>query len=118
MNTAVALTLGKLIPRLGSTSDGEVVATARAIGRTLKASGLDWHDLAGALALQGSATDNLSFADDWRRTLRYCADRIRQLSARDAEFISSLAALRRQPTPRQMDWLHDIARRLQREDAA
>jgi hypothetical protein len=40
--------ISKLIPRLGSAFDGEVVATARAIGRTLQASGRDWHDLAKA----------------------------------------------------------------------
>ncbi|SFK79182.1 hypothetical protein [Methylocapsa palsarum] len=36
----------KLIPRLASDFDGEVVATARAIGRALKSAGLDWHDVA------------------------------------------------------------------------
>jgi hypothetical protein len=42
--------LAKLIPRLGSNHDGEVVATAEAIIRTLAAAGLDLHDLARALA--------------------------------------------------------------------
>jgi hypothetical protein len=41
--------ISRLIPRLGSPHDGEVVATARAIERTLKSQRLDWHDLAGAL---------------------------------------------------------------------
>lgn len=41
--------LTKLIPRLASDHDGEVVATARAIGRTLTNAGLDFHALAGAL---------------------------------------------------------------------
>jgi hypothetical protein len=44
--TAPAAKLALIIPRLGSDHDGEVVATARAIGRTLTAAGLDWHDLA------------------------------------------------------------------------
>jgi hypothetical protein len=38
----------KLIPMLGSDHDGEVVASAWAIGRSLKSSGRDWHDLAAA----------------------------------------------------------------------
>lgn len=46
MNTLPAVKIAKLIPRLGSTFDGEVVATARAIERTLKATGQDWHDVA------------------------------------------------------------------------
>jgi hypothetical protein len=37
--------LAKLLPLLSSDKDGEVVAAARAIGRTLAASGADWHDL-------------------------------------------------------------------------
>jgi hypothetical protein len=41
--------LARLIPRLGSPFDGEVVATARAIERTLKSQKLDWNDLAASL---------------------------------------------------------------------
>lgn len=41
--------LAKFLPRLASEHDGEVVATARAIGRTLAAVGLDWHTLAAAI---------------------------------------------------------------------
>jgi hypothetical protein len=41
--------VAKLIPRLASNHDGEVIATVRAIDRTLKADRLDWHDLTRAL---------------------------------------------------------------------
>jgi N6-adenosine-specific RNA methylase IME4 len=41
--------LARLLPRLGSPHDGEVVATARAIERVLKSEKRDWHDLAAAL---------------------------------------------------------------------
>lgn len=37
--------LGKLIPRLSSDHDGEIIATVAAIGRTLKGAKLDFHDL-------------------------------------------------------------------------
>jgi hypothetical protein len=46
---AVRQKLGKLLPLLGSDHDNEVIAAARAIGRTLAATGLDWHALAGAI---------------------------------------------------------------------
>ena len=41
--------LRKLLPRLASNHDGEVAATARAIERTLKSAGHDWHDLADSI---------------------------------------------------------------------
>ena len=41
--------IGKLLPMLASDKDGEVVATARAICRTLGAVNLDLHDLAKAV---------------------------------------------------------------------
>ena len=47
---AVAERLGKLIPRLASDHEGEVIATVAAIGRTLTGAGLDWHDLAKRVA--------------------------------------------------------------------
>jgi hypothetical protein len=42
--------ISRLIPRLASPFDHEVVATARAIERALKAQKLDLHDLAAAVA--------------------------------------------------------------------
>lgn len=46
--------LAKLIPMLGSTFDGEVVNTVRAIERVLKANDLTFHDLAGMLTKPGA----------------------------------------------------------------
>ena len=45
--------LAKLIPRLASDHDGEVVATVAAIRRTLQAGGADLHDFAGAVQTIG-----------------------------------------------------------------
>ncbi|MBB4272330.1 hypothetical protein [Rhizobium mongolense] len=42
--------LGKLFPRLASNHDGEVIATARAIIRTLESAGSSLHDLGAAMA--------------------------------------------------------------------
>ena len=55
----VSALLRKLIPRLASTHDGEVVATARAIERTLCGAGADWHDLAAAIAVPGAGGPHL-----------------------------------------------------------
>jgi hypothetical protein len=41
--------IAKLIPRLASPHDGEVIATARAVGRALQSAGCDWHDLTKAI---------------------------------------------------------------------
>lgn len=40
-----------MLPRLASEYEGEVVAAARAIGRTLVTAGLNWHALAGTLQI-------------------------------------------------------------------
>jgi hypothetical protein len=48
--------LARLIPRLGSPFDHEVVSTARAIERTLKSQKLDWHDVAAAVTAQAPPT--------------------------------------------------------------
>jgi hypothetical protein len=41
--------LRRLIPRLATDADGEIIATVRAIRRVLAAEGLDLHDLADAI---------------------------------------------------------------------
>lgn len=46
---AILPKLAKLLPLLASDQDGEVVATARAISRTLASAGSDFHALAAAL---------------------------------------------------------------------
>lgn len=46
----VAPKMAKLIPMLGTDQDGEIIATVRAIRRTLDGAGLDLHDLARALS--------------------------------------------------------------------
>lgn len=45
----VAPKLSRLIPMLATVHDGEVVATVRAIDRTLRSAGLDLYDLARAV---------------------------------------------------------------------
>lgn len=49
LQPAVALRLSKMVPRLASDQDGEVVATAKAIQRVLAANGVSLHELAAFL---------------------------------------------------------------------
>jgi hypothetical protein len=63
--------LAKLLPLLSSDQPGEVVATARAIGQTLKR-GMDWHDLAALVSGEGKrqAAPAFTFASLAPRTAR------------------------------------------------
>jgi hypothetical protein len=101
-------TLGKLIPRLASNHDGEILAAARAIGRALKSSGHDWHDLAASH--RASVTQSPNF--DWRRAARFCADHAALLNEREWDFIVTIAQGHKSPTEKQLKWLRDIADRL------
>lgn len=105
----IAPTIGKLIPRLASEHDGEIVATAKAIERVLKSCGFDWHDLAAAVSQPATQPSS-----DWRRTACYCAGQASRLSNRELDFIASLAQWRGEPTEKQQKWLRDIAERLRR----
>lgn len=57
MEPRIVEKLSKLFPLLSSNHDGEVVATARAIERTLKKSGHSLHDLAGAMKDRSAERD-------------------------------------------------------------
>ena len=61
--TVAAPKLLMLIPRLASNQDGEVVALVRTIGRVLRASNLDWHDLAAGIARRWGQSPQANAAD-------------------------------------------------------
>ncbi|MES0074685.1 hypothetical protein [Mesorhizobium sp. M0058] len=73
--------IGKLIPRLASDHDGEVVATARAIIRTLGAAGADLHDLVAAL--DRPALDRIVYRDRPVQQSPRCADQLEPLCRGD-----------------------------------
>ena len=116
MSSLVALPekIALLIPLLGSDVDGEVVGAARAIERTLKAAGRDWHDLAAQLAPTVPSRELTS--EDWRADLRLAAMRFNYLVEREQSFIASLTESTRwrAPSVKQEAWLADIASRLRR----
>ena len=53
----VASKLAKIIPRLATEHEGEVVATVGAISRTLATAGLDWHVVAKVIEDSGCAPE-------------------------------------------------------------
>lgn len=105
---AITATLGKLIPRLGSDHEGEVIATVRAIRRVLKSEQRDLHDLATAIVvpLQRPADE------DWKAMARAIAEHQDRLSSRELDFLIDLARWRGALTPKQSLWLRAIYDRL------
>ena len=108
--------LAKLIPRLASDHDGEIVATVKAIGRTLKNAGSDFHALA-AVVERGPFTQHRD--EEYvsktaaNETARRCLlnDRGR-LSHRERLFVDSMTRWEGTPTIRQSAWLQVIASKL------
>jgi hypothetical protein len=107
MPATIAPTIAKMLPRLASDYDGEVVATVRAIERVLRSGGRDWHDLAATLCRPAQLPNS-----DWRSEARFCAGNAVHLTERELDFIATLARWRGAPTDRQREWLRDIADRL------
>jgi hypothetical protein len=118
MNLApVAPRLSKLLLMLSSPHDGEVVAAARAIDRTLHDGGHDWHDLAKALLPSRVAPDAVDLSSD-KSTVWWCFHRRHLLSPRDRQFIETLAKRHKPLSPKQQKWLQDIVAKLERAEAA
>jgi hypothetical protein len=104
------LKLAKMIPCLSSDHDGEVVATAHAIQRTLQSSGRDWHDLVTHLCMPTSVIQ-ISNAD-WRRDVQFCTSHLELLNNWERDFIATLSEYRRRPTDKQIKLVRDIVARL------
>ncbi len=109
----VAPKLAKLIPRLSSSHEGEVVATVAAIRRTLAAAGLDLHALAQAV---GTPVPPAVQPRSWAEIAAWCRNHGQtSLSLKEFMFVSDLAhRLGRgsQPTEKQTAWLMAIYAKL------
>jgi hypothetical protein len=105
--------ISKLIPLLGSDKDGEIVAAAKAIGRTLRATGCDWHDLASLVVspprVPGTGGSQLDCKQMAEWCLRNAADR---MTERERAFVANMGRTWAHATDRQADWLEAIYRRL------
>jgi hypothetical protein len=97
---------------LSSDKDGEIIATAAAINRTLAASGLDCHALADTVenpvspARRPEQPNDQQFA--WRHKVRFCIDHDRWLTAWEREFAADLLSWNAPLTTKQQDKLDRI----------
>ena len=120
LSPTLALKVAKLLPMLASDRDGEVVATARAIGRTLRVAGLDLHVLAKIVLTPRTPVLPHKAEEvtprSWRDLARWCRDNdAGRLTSAERKFVTALSALLvmdGSPTERQANWLRAIYARL------
>jgi hypothetical protein len=120
--------LGKLLRMLSSDKDGEVLAAASAIMRTLAAEGSDIHKLADALCQPQPSTSAQAQrreeprrsqhedSDDWHSVACECQAHSERLSPREQDFVEDMVkwSALRTPTEKQQAWLLSIHRRVRR----
>lgn len=108
--------LAKLIPRLASTHDGEVVATVRAIERALKSAGKDWHDLAKAIGSTAGvsshrATPRPEAASSYYTMAQSLLARRARLNSKELRFVEQMVERTRMGLSlnwKQTEWLADL----------
>ncbi len=109
--------LAILIPLLASDKDGEVVATARAIGRQLQKTGSDWHDLAARLTAptvkhHPEPEARCGGVSSYREALDWIiANDGGCLSEKECRFVRDMRRYlshSSRPTPKQADWIDAI----------
>lgn len=117
--TPIAPKLAVLVPRLASDHDGEIVATVRAIRRTLEGHGADLHDLAAAVTRPPVIVQRTPPPDDprdWRGLAAWCRDNGGgRLNAKEYQFCRDMALrliLGGHPTEKQAAWLRSIYAKL------
>jgi hypothetical protein len=115
--------LAKLIRLLSSDVDGEVVAAARAMTRTLRSVGNDLHDLAdlvkapstlatNSYARSGGTADNSP--PNWRVLAIRCAARLELFNTKERRFIRQMQDWRGVASPKQINWLTTLYAKLRR----
>lgn len=109
----VAPKLAKLIPLLGTDRDGELVATVRAIGRTLEAANLTFHDLADAVRPGETPRPKLNETPFMK--CNAALDQMHNLSPKEVKFlrdVGQLSARRHTLSAKQLAWLDAIYKRV------
>ncbi len=105
---------GKLVARLGTDADGEVIATVQALRRVLASGGADFNDLANLVA-SASPRAVSSFAAggiDWPAFVGELIAKGAGRNAKERAFLEgvySWVRTGREPSPKQRDWLRGIA---------
>ena len=107
--------LGNLIRRLLSDHDGEIIATVCAIRRTLASAGCTLHDLAEVIEAGGAHTDVDQHPGQaqWRRDVKALLRRRDELTDWELRFVKNVSRYRNPPSPKQLDVLAGIRRRLE-----
>jgi hypothetical protein len=112
--------VGKLIRLLSSDKDAEVVASARALKRTLESAGTDLHGLAKLIEERIRKTENAlhgsgEFRDidgnpDWHEIAKWCQRRANRLNEKECKFVDDMTGHTawREPTEKQGKWLMSI----------
>jgi hypothetical protein len=106
----VAPRIGQLIRLLGSDQDGEVVAAARALGRTLASVGEDFHTLADTIERSAPAAHRE--CDDHRAIARWILNSADSLSPKEFAFVADMANRFGSLSERQEAWLFAIYERV------
>jgi hypothetical protein len=119
----VADKLGKLLKMLSSPRDGEVIAAARAILRTLEGAGADIHELAHRVE-SGKLSEadmqriyDAAYADGQHEMAINCRDQDDgRLTPRERDFVNDMLrwTVHRKPSEKQGKWLHLLYVRLGR----
>jgi hypothetical protein len=111
--------LAKLLRLLGSPVDGEALGAARALGRTLRRVGCDFHDLADIVVAppivpngrDGRADSGFRgpHADDdelpWRDMAAACARHPNRFTDKERGFVRGMNGWRGEPSAKQLGWL-------------
>jgi hypothetical protein len=115
MTPAASDKLAKLVRLLSSDKDGEVLAAAAAIRRTLAAEGSDIHALADALCRRPPPPP-APREDDWHSMACECQAHSERLSEREQGFVDDMVEWTafREPTEKQQAWLLSIYRKVRR----
>lgn len=115
---ACAAKIAKLIPRLATEHDGEVVATVQAIGRTLQGGGKDFHDLAKAVQCpEGPAPTPPSTPQNWAELCDFCLAFPEFLKPKEENFLRDIGPrliIGGNPTDKQATWLRAIYAKVKR----
>jgi hypothetical protein len=110
----VAPRIGQLIRLLGSDQDGEVVAAARALGRTLTSVGAEFHTLADTIERSAPAAHHRG-CEDHRAIARWLIDSGARLSPKEWSFVADMANRFGSLSERQEAWLLAIFERVSSE---
>jgi hypothetical protein len=111
LDPQTAQRLAKLCGMFGSTFAGERAAAAARADSLVRSLGLTWFDV---IAPRSPSPPPPPPVDDWECMVEFCNDHAALLRPREREFIESMLWWRGEPTERQLCWLTDLYRDLQR----